>query len=52
MSSTAGMRRIGQEIGRGAEGVVYENLDQSGTVVKEFHKGAHPRSGPKTNFKT
>jgi hypothetical protein len=33
------MPRTGQEIGRGAEGVVYENLDQPGTVVKEFHKG-------------
>ena len=33
------MPRIGQEIGRGAEGVVYENLDQPGWVVKEFHKG-------------
>ena len=38
-SGTGGMPRIGQEIGRGAEGVVYENLDQPGTVVKEFHKG-------------
>jgi hypothetical protein len=34
------MPRIGREIGRGAEGVVYENLDQPGWVVKEFHKGA------------
>ncbi len=33
-----GMPRTGQEIGRGAEGVVYENLDQPSTVVKEFHK--------------
>jgi RIO-like serine/threonine protein kinase len=33
------MPRIGQEIGRGSEGVVYENLDQPGWVVKEFHKG-------------
>jgi hypothetical protein len=33
------MPRIGQEIGRGAEGVVYENLDQPGWVVKEFHQG-------------
>ncbi len=32
--------RIGRELGRGAEGVVYENLDQPGWVVKEFHKGA------------
>src|SRR5262245_42557487 len=30
---------IGQELGRGAEGVVYENLDQPGWVVKEFHRG-------------
>ena len=30
---------IGQELGRGAEGVVYENLDQPGWVVKEFHQG-------------
>ena len=37
-SGTGGMPRIGQELGRGAEGVVYENLDQSGWVVKEFHK--------------
>jgi hypothetical protein len=34
-----GMPRTGQEIGRGAAGVIYENLDQPGTVVKEFHKG-------------
>ena len=33
------MPPIGREIGRGAEGVVYENLDQPGWVVKEFHKG-------------
>ncbi len=33
------MPRLGREIGRGAEGVVYENLDQPGWVVKEFHKG-------------
>jgi hypothetical protein len=33
------MPRSGQEIGRGPEGVVYENLDQPGTVVKVFHKG-------------
>jgi hypothetical protein len=38
-SGTGGMPRIGQELGRGAEGVVYENLDQPGWVVKEFHKG-------------
>lgn len=33
------MPRKGAEIGRGAEGVVYENLDQPGMVVKEFHQG-------------
>jgi hypothetical protein len=37
MSSTGGMPRIGQEIGRGAEGIVYENLDQPGMVVKEYY---------------
>lgn len=34
------MPRIGPAIGRGAEGVVYENLDQPGWVVKVFHKGS------------
>jgi hypothetical protein len=34
------MPRIGAELGRGAEGVVYENLDQPDWVVKEFHKQA------------
>jgi hypothetical protein len=29
--------RIGKELGRGAEGVVYENLDEADWVVKEFH---------------
>ena len=38
-SGTGGMPQIGQELGRGAEGVVYENLDQPGWVVKEFHQG-------------
>jgi len=38
-SGTGGIPRIGQELGRGAEGVVYENLDQPGWVVKEFHQG-------------
>jgi hypothetical protein len=38
-SGTGGMPRIGQELGRGTEGVVYENLDRSGWVVKQFHKG-------------
>jgi hypothetical protein len=38
-TGTGGMPRIGRELGRGAEGVVYENLDQPGWVVKEFHKG-------------
>jgi hypothetical protein len=33
------MPQIGQELGRGTEGVVYENLDQPGWVVKEFHQG-------------
>jgi hypothetical protein len=36
---SGGMPRTGREIGRGAEGVVYENLDEPGWVVKEFHKG-------------
>jgi hypothetical protein len=31
--------RIGREIARGAEGVVYENLDEADWVVKEFHQG-------------
>src|SRR5262249_47727889 len=38
-SGTGGMPRTGKELGRGAKGVVYENLDQPGWVVKEFHKG-------------
>ena len=38
-SGTDGMPRIGQELGRGAEGVIYEDLDQPGWVVKEFHQG-------------
>ena len=38
-SGTGGMPRIGQELGRGAEGVVYEDLDQPGWLVKEFHPG-------------
>jgi hypothetical protein len=50
-SGTDGMPQIGQELGRGAEGVVYENLDQPGWVVKEFHQGAAPRSRPETSFK-
>jgi hypothetical protein len=33
------MPQIGAELGRGAEGVVYENLDQPGWVVKVFHVG-------------
>jgi hypothetical protein len=36
--SNPGQPRIGREIGRGAEGIVYENLDQPSWVVKEFHK--------------
>ena len=39
-TSQGGRPRTGQEVGRGAEGVVYENLDQPGTVVKVFQKGA------------
>lgn len=31
--------RIGREIGRGAEGIVYENLDRLGWVVKIFVPG-------------
>ncbi len=38
MPGMAGMPRIGKEIGRGAEGIVYQNLDQPGWVVKQFHK--------------
>ena len=37
-SGTGGKPQIGKEIGRGAEGIVYENLDKPGTMVKEFHK--------------
>ena len=35
----SGRPRIGRELGRGAEGIVYENLDQPGWVVKEFYPG-------------
>lgn len=35
-----GRPRIGREIARGAEGIVYENLDQPGWVVKEFYQGS------------
>src|SRR5262249_26342320 len=35
----AGRPQTGAEVGRGAEGVVYENLDQPGWVVKEFYQG-------------
>jgi hypothetical protein len=38
-SGASGMPRIGRELGRGAEGVVYENLDQPGWLVKAFHPG-------------
>jgi hypothetical protein len=38
-SGPGGMPRPGGELGRGAEGVVYENLDQPGWVVKVFHPG-------------
>lgn len=34
-----GRPRIGGEIARGAEGIVYENLDQPDWVVKVFHPG-------------
>ncbi len=34
-----GRPRIGAELGRGAEGVVYESPDQSGWVVKVFRQG-------------
>jgi hypothetical protein len=36
----SGVPRLGRELGRGAEGVVYENLDQPGWVVKVFHSGS------------
>jgi hypothetical protein len=39
ITGTGGRPQIGREIGRGAEGVVYENLDEPGWVVKEFHQG-------------
>lgn len=38
-TSGAGQPRIGGEIARGAEGVVYENLDKPDWVVKLFHPG-------------
>jgi hypothetical protein len=38
-SGMSGMPRIGRELGRGAEGIVYEDLDQPGWVVKGFHQG-------------
>ncbi len=42
-SGADGMPQVGQELGRGTEGVVYENLDQPGWVVKEYHQsGASP----------
>ncbi len=34
-----GCPRIGGEIARGTEGVIYENLDQPDWVVKVFHPG-------------
>jgi hypothetical protein len=40
VTGTGGRPRIGGEIGRGAEGVVYENLDEPGWVVKVFHQGS------------
>jgi hypothetical protein len=39
VTGMGGRPQIGGEIGRGAEGVVYENLDEPGWVVKEFHQG-------------
>ncbi len=42
--------RIGRELGRGAEGVVFENLDQPGTVVKEFHPGGTSPSQAQNEF--
>lgn len=38
-SPPTGPPRIGSEISRGAEGIVYENLDQPDWVVKVFHPG-------------
>jgi len=38
-SPSTGRPRIGSEISRGAEGIVYENLDQPDWVVKVFHPG-------------
>jgi hypothetical protein len=38
-SGTGGMPRTGAVLGRGAEGVVYVNLDEPGWAVKEFYKG-------------
>ena len=38
-SGMGGMPQIGRELGRGAEGIVYEDLDQPGWVVEEFHQG-------------
>ncbi|SRR5579885_422987 len=38
-NSPPGRPRIGREIARGAEGIVYENLDQPDWVVKVFHPG-------------
>lgn len=35
-SGTSGMPQKGAFLGKGAEGSVYKNLDQPGTVVKEF----------------
>jgi hypothetical protein len=38
-SGSGEMPRIGRELARGAEGAIYDNLDQPGWVVKVFHKG-------------
>jgi hypothetical protein len=38
-SGPGGMPRLGGELDRGAEGIIYEDLDQPGWVVKVFHQG-------------
>ena len=42
--------RIGREIGRGAEGVVYDNLDEPDWVVKEYHKAITSPFQPRNEF--
>jgi hypothetical protein len=39
-AGAGGRPKLGAELGRGSEGVIYENLDQPGWVVKEFHQGS------------